>query len=191
MFNNLAKYQIVLASNSPRRKELLSGLGVNFEVKSSLGEETYPLELPVLEVAKYLAVQKADWFDDFSSNQLYITADTVVLLGTQVLGKPSDKEEAFTILKSLSGKSHQVITGFCIKSESKTVASSVVTEVYFKELTDNQIHYYIENYEPFDKAGSYGIQEWIGMIGIDKIEGSYFNVVGLPTNELFTELSKF
>lgn len=191
MFKNLQGYQIILASNSPRRKELLSALGINFEVKSSLGEETYPDRLNSFEVAEFLAIQKANWFQDFSNNELYITADTIVLLDDRVLGKPNDGKEAFKTLKSLSGNSHKVITAFCIKSKNKVVSQSVVTKVFFKDLTDDQINFYIEKYKPFDKAGSYGIQEWIGMIGIEKIEGSYFNVVGLPTHELFAELAVF
>ncbi|MGB0806716.1 MAG: Maf family nucleotide pyrophosphatase [Salibacteraceae bacterium] len=191
MYSNLKKYQVVLASNSPRRKELLGALGIDFKVQSSLGEETYPNELDCDKVAEFLAVQKANWFDDFTANQLYITADTIVLLDNKVLGKPSNSEEAKQTLASLSNKTHQVITAFCIKSKNKLISKSVVTEVTFSTLSESQIDYYIELYKPFDKAGSYGIQEWIGMIGIEKINGSYFNVVGLPTHELFHELSSF
>ena len=191
MFKHLDSYDIVLASNSPRRKELLKEVGVTFRIQSSRGEETYPQNLVVENVAEYLAKQKADWFDDFSNNQLYITADTVVILEGEVLGKPTDANDASLMLQNLSGKRHKVVTGICLKSKNKQISSSVETYVQFRKLTAMQIEYYVNNYKPFDKAGSYGIQEWIGMIGIEKIEGSYFNVVGMPTQELFNELIQF
>ena len=191
MFKNLEEYQVVLASNSPRRQQLLKELGINFQVKSSQGEEVYPEPMNSMDVAEFLAIQKADWFTDFTNNELYITADTVVIYGDTVLGKPNSKEDAFSILKSLSGNAHKVVTGFCLKSKNKMVSKSVTTSVFFDDLTDSQIEYYIENYKPFDKAGSYGIQEWIGMIGISKIEGSYFNVMGLPSNVVYKELMNY
>ncbi|MFT4753548.1 MAG: septum formation protein [Salibacteraceae bacterium] len=191
MFKNLAGFKIVLASNSPRRQQLLQELGVSFEVQSSKGEEVYPPSLSSFKVAEYLAVQKADWFTSFHANELYITADTVVILNNKVLGKPKDAKDAYAILKSLSGNEHQVITGFCLKSKDKLISKSVSTKVLFEVLEDAEIEYYIKKYHPFDKAGSYGIQEWIGMIGISAIEGSYFNVMGLPTQTIFKELNKF
>ena len=191
MFRNLEKYQVVLASNSPRRQSLLKEMGLHFTVQSSQGEETYPGDLPASQVAEFLARQKAEWFTDFSTNQLYITADTVVILGNEILGKPTEFDDAFSMIKKLSGKKHNVITGVCIKSKEKEISFSSVTEVHFKNLTNEAISHYIKTYQPFDKAGAYGIQEWIGMVGIQKINGSYFNVVGLPTERLFDELNKF
>lgn len=191
MFSNLHKYHVVLASNSPRRQSLLKELGVDFTVKGSLGKETYAKDLDTLKVAEFLAIQKADWFNSFENNELYITADTVVVLEGDVLGKPSNVEEAKEMIRSLSNKKHEVITGVCVKSKDKQESFSVATSVYFKELSEASIAYYVANFKPFDKAGSYGIQEWIGMTGISKIEGSYFNVVGLPTDVLFQVLKKF
>ena len=191
MFENLKKYLVVLASNSPRRKSLLAELGVDFEVQKSQGEETFSPTLASGKVAEFLAIQKADWFTDFSKNQLYITADTVVILNEEILGKPHDFEDAVNMLKKQSGKWHQVITGVCIKSKEKEISFSNVTDVLFKNLSSTEIEHYVRTYKPFDKAGAYGIQEWIGMIGIEKINGSYFNVVGLPTEALFDKLKLF
>lgn len=188
MFNNLDKYSVVLASNSPRRQSLLKELGVDFTVQSSQGDESYPDDLVPEKVAEFLARKKADWFTDFSKNQLYITADTVVISDNVVLGKPNSKAEAEQILQSLSGKTHEVITGVCLKAKDKTQSFHSITEVRFSDLSNEMISYYVEKYKPFDKAGSYGIQEWIGMVGIESIKGSYFNVVGLPTDVLFRQL---
>jgi len=175
---------IILASQSPRRKELLALLDLEFAVEVREVDEMFPDSLEVAKVAEYLAKLKASAFTDITDEQLIITADTVVVLDNQILGKPKNKAEATSMLQSLSNRSHQVITGVCIQSSDKTISFSNTTKVYFKELTASEIDYYIENYQPFDKAGSYGIQEWIGAIGITKIEGSYFNVVGLPIQEL-------
>ena len=175
---------IILASQSPRRKELLALLDLEFTVEVREVDEMFPENLEVGEVAEYLAKLKASAFTDITDEQLIITADTFVVLDNQILGKPKNKAEATSMLQSLSNRSHQVITGVCIQSSDKTISFSNTTKVYFKELTASEIDYYIENYQPFDKAGSYGIQEWIGAIGITKIEGSYFNVVGLPIQEL-------
>lgn len=191
MYSHLDKYQLVLASNSPRRQQLLADMGVDFSVKSSKGEETYPPEIAVEKVAEFLAVQKADWFGDFSANELYITSDTTVVLEGKVLGKPKNATEATKMLGALSGKEHDVITGYCLKSQKKQVSDACITHVKFRSLTDLEINYYVHNFKPFDKAGSYGIQEWIGMIGISEIKGSYFNVMGLPTHEIFRELMLF
>ena len=180
---------IILASQSPRRKELLGLLDLEFTVEVREVDEVFPDDLVVTEVAEYLAKLKASVYTDITDKQLIITADTVVVLDNHILGKPKDKVEATSMLQSLSNRSHQVITGVCIKSHDKTISFSNTTKVYFKELTASEIDYYIENYKPFDKAGSYGIQEWIGAIGITKIEGSYFNVVGLPIQELNTLLT--
>lgn len=176
--------QIILASQSPRRKELLGLLDLDFKVEVREVEEIFPNSLDSSEVAEYLANLKAAAFTNLSDEQLIITADTVVILDQQILGKPKDRTEAIQMLRSLSNRSHNVTTGVCIKSSDKTISFSNTTKVYFKELTTSEIEYYIENYKPYDKAGSYGIQEWIGAIGITKIEGSYFNVVGLPIQEL-------
>jgi septum formation protein len=179
---------ILLASNSPRRKELLAGLGYTFEVRLKEVHEDFPEHLQREEVAEYLASHKADAYKAELQDEILITADTIVCLGDRILNKPADEKEAFAMLRDLSGTSHEVITGVCLlTSDSKTVFHDV-TKVYFKALTDEEIHYYIRHYKPFDKAGAYGIQEWIGMIGIEKIEGSYFNVVGLPVQKLYTHL---
>lgn len=191
MFNHLDKYQIILASNSPRRKQLLGDLGVPFKTKSSLGEETFPDDLPPIQVAKFLAIQKADWFANLTEQDLYITADTVVIIDQTVLGKPQNSREAFEMIRQLSGRTHQVVTGVCLKSKNKTIVFDSITDVTFKNLSNETIQYYIDTYRPFDKAGSYGIQEWIGMIGISEIKGSYFNVMGLPTDQLFDALKNF
>jgi len=179
---------LLLASNSPRRKELLAGLGLTFEVKVKEVHEDFPEELKREAVATYLASHKADQYEGDIENEILITADTIVCLGDKVLNKPANHAEAYSMLRTLSGTSHKVITGVCIlTSESKTVFHDI-TKVYFKDLTDEEINYYITNYKPFDKAGAYGIQEWIGKIGIERIEGSYFNVVGLPVQKLYQQL---
>jgi septum formation protein len=179
---------ILLASNSPRRKELLAGLGLTFEVRVKEVHEDFPEHMQREEVAEYLASHKADAYAADLQDEVLITADTIVCLGERILNKPADATEAFEMLRSLSGRAHEVITGVCLMTkETKTVFHDV-TKVYFKELTDEEINYYIEHYKPFDKAGAYGIQEWIGMIGIEKIEGAYFNVVGLPVQKLYTHL---
>lgn len=175
---------ITLASQSPRRKELLSLLDYDFNVEVRQTDEVYPDELNTEDVAEYLANLKASAFSNIDENQIIITADTVVILGEKILGKPKDEAEAKHMLKSLSDRSHLVVSGVCIKSKDKTISFSNKTKVFFKELKDSEIEYYVKTYKPFDKAGSYGIQEWIGAVGITKIEGSYFNVVGLPIHEL-------
>jgi len=179
---------IILASKSPRRKELLELLDLNFTVEVREVNEVFSESLEVDKVAEYLAKLKAAAFTNIPTDQIIITADTVVVLDKQILGKPKDKTEATKMLQSLSNRSHRVITGVCMKSKDKIISFSNTTKVFFKELTSSEIEYYIENYKPFDKAGSYGIQEWIGAIGITKIEGSYFNVVGLPIQELNEQL---
>ena len=175
---------IILASKSPRRKELLNLLDLNFRVEITKVDEVYPENLKAIKVPEYLANLKADAFTNISSDTVVISADTVVILDEQIIGKPKNKIEAAKMLQSLSNRNHKVMTGVCIKSKDKTISFSNTTKVFFKELTSSEINYYIENYKPFDKAGSYGIQEWIGAIGITKIEGSYFNVVGLPLYQL-------
>ena len=189
---DLGKYPIVLGSKSPRRKELLSGLGIQFEIRTLDTNEDYPDSLNNREVPSFLAKLKADaLLETLKSEEILITSDTVVLLENEILVKPTDANQAFEMLRKLSGKSHEVITGVHLQSKQNSKTFQVVTKVYFKELADSEIDYYIENYKPFDKAGGYGIQEWIGYVGISKIEGSYFNVVGLPVAELYDELKLF
>jgi len=182
---------IILASQSPRRKELLALLDLKFTIEIKAVDEVYPDNLNYTQVAEYLAKLKALAFKNIENDQLIITADTVVVLEGRILGKPKDKTEAIRMLESLSSKSHQVITGVCLTSKDKQISFSSTTKVFFKKLSSLEIDYYIEHYKPYDKAGSYGIQEWIGAIGITKIEGSYFNVVGLPIQELNEQLKEF
>jgi len=192
MLNNLKGYQLILASQSPRRHQMLKELGLDFKIQTKDVEEVYPDHLKGEEIPVYLAKLKAEAFVlDLNEKELVITADTIVCVDDMVLGKPKDREDAVNMLKTLSGRSHQVISGVCLKSKEKEASFSTTTHVHFKELSLEEIDYYIDNYKPFDKAGAYGIQEWIGFVGIDGIEGSYFNVVGLPIQRLYQELSKF
>ena len=183
----------MLASSSPRRKQLLEEMGLGFRVDSKGVDEAVPTGLSPTQSAEYLSLLKANAFpeSDFKQNTLIITADTIVTIDDEILGKPVDKQDAVQILKKLSGRSHQVITGVTIKSMKKTVTFSVSTEVHFNSLLENEINYYIDNFKPYDKAGAYGIQEWIGHVAIEWIKGSYFNVMGLPTHRLYIELLKF
>ena len=188
-------YPIILASNSPRRQELLRNLGISFSVRVKETDEYFPADMPAEEVAQYLAEQKASAFTEELQDEVIITADTTVVLEDNVLNKPADAEEAYQMLKRLSGKVHKVITGVCLLSnhegEALKTSFSDTTSVFFSQLTDDEIYYYIHHYRPFDKAGSDGIQEWIGMIGIEKIEGSYYNVMGLPVEKLYKQLKNF
>lgn len=186
-------YKIILASNSPRRRELLAGLGLDFEVHVIKGiSEAYPKDLPVEEIPQFIAREKASAYE-VKPNELVITADTVVVVddasqGSVVLGKPHDTNEARHMLHAISGKTHRVITGVCLTTYNVQRQFGVTTEVTFRKLTDDEIDYYISNYRPFDKAGAYGIQEWIGYIGVTSINGSYFNVMGLPVQRIWQEL---
>lgn len=185
-------YNIILASKSPRRKQLLQGLGLNFTVKTKDVEEVYPAHLKREEVALYLSELKAQAFKkDLENDTLIITADTIVCVDDLIIGKPKDYNEAQKILNILSGNKHDVITAVSLLKTDRLKSFYVTTAVYFKSLTEDEIKYYISEYQPYDKAGAYGIQEWIGYIGIEKIEGSYFNVMGLPTKELYEELLRF
>lgn len=189
---DISNYKIILASSSPRRKKILDDLGFCFSVKKTNIDESYPEGLNVNHVAEYLAVKKAAFFNgSVADNEFILTADTVVVLDNKILGKPKDKPEAVEMLKSLSGRAHKVITGVCLLTKEKEHAFSASTDVYFKELSEKEINYYVDKYKPYDKAGAYGIQEWIGFIGIERIDGSYFNVVGLPIQRLYTEIMKF
>ena len=193
MLNNLSKYNIVLASKSPRRQELLKGIGLDFSVMTKEVDESYSKNISVFDVAPYLSVKKAKAFDDaeLPENYMVITADTVVVVNDMILGKPKDEEEACMMLGLLSGKKHSVITGVTIHTKEKTKTFSVTSKVSFDVLDEKEIEYYVNNYKPFDKAGSYGVQEWIGYIGVNFVEGSYFNVMGLPTQKLYQMLKQF
>jgi septum formation protein len=183
----LKPYNVILASGSPRRQQYFKDLDIDFSIQIRQIEELYPKELKGAEITDFLADLKSKAFTDLQEDDLLITSDTIVWLENKALGKPKDAKEAFTMLRALSGKQHQVITSISIKSAFFQKIINDITTVSFKELTDEEIKYYINNYKPFDKAGGYGIQEWIGFIGIDKIEGSYFNVVGLPVHKLYKE----
>ncbi len=192
---NPIPYKIILASNSPRRRELLAGLGIAFDVQVIKGiNESYPPELPVEQIAQYIASEKAAAYK-VKPGELIITADTIVVVGqsnddSKVLGKPRNADEARSMLRAISGKEHRVITGVCLTTDNEQRQFSVTTLVSFRELTDDEIEYYISHYHPFDKAGAYGIQEWIGYVGVTGIHGSYFNVMGLPVQRIWQELQQ-
>ena len=192
MLNNLKKYNVILASNSPRRRELLGGLGIEYQVKTIPGiDESYPESLKGEEIPIHISQKKAEaYLQQMQDNDLIITADTIVYQDGMVLGKPADEAEAIKMLQLLSGHTHQVITGVSVVTKQKVKSFAVTTQVTFASLTDEEIHYYVQHYRPYDKAGSYGIQEWIGFIGVTGIEGSYFNVMGLPVQRLYTELKQ-
>ena len=193
MFENLKNYHIILASNSPRRRELLGGLGLPFEVKVLPDiEESYPNDLTVSQIAEFISTEKAAAYRELmADNDLIITADTVVIVGNEVMGKPVDAADARRMLKKLSGVTHQVTTGVCLTTKTNQRHFSVTTDVTFKQLTDEEINHYIEVYKPYDKAGAYGIQEWIGYVGVTCLHGSYFNVMGLPVQRIYNELATF
>ncbi len=183
---------LILASQSPRRRQLMNDCGLKCRAILIDVDEIYPEELPALQVAEYLSKLKNNaYIGQLSDNEIVITADTVVILGDQILGKPDGVEGSKKMLQQLSGADHQVVTGVTLRSAAKSVSFSTTTKVQFLELTDEQIDYYIDNYKPYDKAGSYGIQEWIGYIGIERIEGSFYNVMGLPIQRLYKELTAF
>lgn len=190
LLDKLKDKKLILGSQSPRRKELLASLNFPFETIVKEVDESFPSELPVDEVASYISRAKADAFTP-TLNEIIITSDTVVCCDQQILGKPADSAEAFEMISMLSNKSHKVITGVTIRSSDKEVTFSDTTTVWFKALSKDEIHFYVENYKPLDKAGAYGIQEWIGQIGITRIDGSYFNVMGLPIHRVYEELLKF
>ena len=191
MLNNLEKYEVVLGSNSPRRRELLSDMGVTFRVEAIKGiDESYPANLPVEEIPVYLARIKAQGHP-LKPDELLITADTVVVLDEQVLGKPIDVADARRMLRALSGRAHRVISGVCVTTMGRCESFADTSIVRFAELSDDEIEYYIEHYRPLDKAGAYGIQEWIGNIGISGISGDFYNVMGLPTRKLYQLLKTF
>lgn len=185
----LSKYNVILASGSPRRQNFFKELDIDFEIRLKEVEEIYPKELRGVEITDFLADLKSKPFDnELADNDLLITSDTIVWFNNKALGKPKDYQDAFDMIRSMSGKKHSVITSISIKNKNFQKIINDITQVYFKKLSDEEIDYYIKNYQPYDKAGAYGIQEWIGKIGIDKIEGSYFNVMGLPVHKLYKEL---
>lgn len=190
MLDNLKKYSIVLASNSPRRKELMSGLGIDYVVKTLPDvDESYPEDLRGEAIPLFIAREKAEAYRSMiAPDELLITADTIVWLNNEALGKPAGREEAIRMLHSLSGKTHQVITGVCLTTCQWQKSFTSVTEVRFAKLTDEEIEYYVDAYSPMDKAGSYGVQEWIGFVGVESIAGSFYNVMGLPIQKLYGEL---
>lgn len=192
MLDNLKKYHIILASNSPRRHELMKGLGVDFEVKTLRNiDESFPDDLRANDVAQFIAERKADAYASIvHDNDLIITADTVVVLEDKILGKPHSRDEAIQMLRALSGKTHHVVTGVCLLTVNDRKVFKSITNVQFAQLSEDEITYYVDTYSPYDKAGAYGVQEWIGYIGVENIEGSYYNVMGLPIQKLYKELKR-
>jgi septum formation protein len=193
MLENLSKYKIILASNSPRRKELLAGLDLKYEVKTLPNvEEIYPDNLWKEEIPVYIARLKAEAYKKkMRENTLLITADTIVWLNGKMYGKPADKKEAKEMLRILSGETHEVITGVCITSYKRQTAFYAVSQVKFASLEEGEIEYYVEKYKPYDKAGAYGVQEWIGYIGVESLTGSFYNVMGLPVRMLYGYLKEW
>jgi septum formation protein len=187
----MIKRPLILASSSPRRQYLMKEAGFEFTVEKPDVEEDFPGEMPVDQVAKYLASKKAEFFRPQIHNEIIVTADTVVILGYKIMNKPSDRNEAIKMLSELSGKTHLVMTGVCIVSKEKEESFDDTTEVTFQSLTQKEIEYYVDNYKPFDKAGAYGAQDWIGMVAIQKITGSYFNVMGLPIHKVYQHLKNW
>lgn len=190
MLDNLKKYKVILASNSPRRKELLSGLGIDYEIRTLPDvDESYPPTLQGADIPLYISKEKADAYRTMlQPGELMITADTIVWLDGRVLGKPRDREDALQMLRDMSGRTHEVFTGVCITTTDWQRSFSAQTEVRFAPLTEEEITYYVDRFQPMDKAGSYGVQEWIGFIGVENISGSYFNIMGLPVQRLYREL---
>ena len=192
MLDNLEKYKVILASGSPRRRELMAGLGVNYEVRILPDvDESYPDTLQGEEIPLYIAKEKADaYIPMMQPNELIIMADTIVWLDGKVLGKPRDREDALQMLRTMSGRTHEVFTGVCITTTDWQRSFTAQTEVRFATLSEDEIIYYVDNFKPMDKAGAYGVQEWIGFIGVENISGSYYNIMGLPVQKLYRELLK-
>lgn len=182
---------IILASNSPRRQQLMREAGFAFTVRSKNVAEDFPANMPLAEVPEFLAEKKAEAFREEMTEEIVVSADTVVIIDNHILNKPHDEAEAFAMLRQLSGRMHEVITGVCLVSASRKILFSDRTKVYFKPLSDAEIRFYIAQYKPFDKAGAYGAQEWMGMVGVEKIIGSYFNVMGLPIHKVYEKLSEW
>ena len=192
MLDNLKKYKVILASNSPRRKELLAGLGVDYEVRTLPDvDESYPDTLQGADIPLYIAKEKADAYRNMlHPGELMITADTIVWLDGRVLGKPKDREDALCMLRDMSGRTHEVFTGVCITTTEWQRSFAAQTEVRFAELSEEEMTYYVDKFQPMDKAGAYGVQEWTGFIGVENISGSYYNIMGLPVQRLYKELVK-
>ena len=192
MLDNLKKYKVILASNSPRRKELLAGLGVDYEVRTLPDvDESYPETFQGADIPLYIAKEKADaYVAMMQPGELMITADTIVWLDGKLLGKPRDREDALQMLRTMSGRTHEVFTGVCITTTDWQRSFTAQTEVRFATLSEEEIAYYVDNFQPMDKAGAYGVQEWIGFIGVENISGSYYNIMGLPVQKLYRELLK-
>lgn len=190
ILDQLKDKRILLASKSPRRQELLKGLGLDFEIVRITCDESYPDYLQRDEITQYISKIKAEAYSDLKADELLITADTLVCLEDDVLGKPKTEKAAFEMIRSLAGKTHQVYTSVCLKTTEKTILFSECTDVTFDEFTDEEINYYIENYNPMDKAGAYGIQDWLGFAKITGIKGCYYNVMGLPLQKLYRALEK-
>lgn len=184
------KHPLLLASRSPRRKEILERAGFTFSVTATNVEESWPKSVPIVDVPEYLAEKKAQSLEAKSHEVVVLTADTIVVLGGEVLEKPQDEEDAIRMLHRLSGRSHTVITGFCVLHKGRCHTRSDQTQVHFRTLTDAEIRFYIRNYSPLDKAGGYGVQDFIGMVGVTRIEGSFYNVMGLPVRLVYEELQK-
>jgi len=193
LLEKLKNYHLILATKSPRRHQLMMDSGFQFDIRIPEGiEENYPDDLKIEEVPEYLAELKASWFlNKLNVNEIVISADTIVICRKKILGKPLHRNEAISMLQTLRGKSHTVITGVCIMSKEKKKLFSSFSTVCFSNFSDEEISFYVDKFKPYDKAGSYGAQEWIGYIGMEKIEGSFFNVMGLPVQQLYLELEKF
>ena len=192
LLKNISHFNIVLGSQSPRRKELMAGLNLKFEIAVIDVEENYPSHYSGVDIPMYLAEKKANAYRPLMNEQtMLITADTIVWHQGKVLGKPADRPDAYRMLQTLSGKTHQVITGVCISTLQRKKIFHVISEVRFANITDTEINYYLDNYNPYDKAGAYGVQEWIGFVGVEHINGSYFNVMGLPVQRLYNELKRW
>ncbi len=193
LYEKLKGKTLILGSRSPRRRELLAGCGLDFVLAENYdAEEKYPAELPVADVPEYLARLKSDAYPKpLGDNEILITADTVVILGDRILGKPADREDAVAMIESLSGRKHTVVTGVAIRDARRSESFSVASDVWMRRLGREEIEYYADTYKPYDKAGAYGIQEWIGYVGVERIEGSFYNVMGLPVQALYVRLERF
>lgn len=189
--DRLKKYNVILASGSPRRQQFLKDLDLDFSIELKEVEEIYPIDLKGAEITDYLAKLKAAPFQNLNEKDILITSDTIVWLHNKAIGKPKNKEEAIKTFYELSGNKHEVITSVCIKTSKSLRIINDVTSVFFKKLTDEEINYYIDNFSPYDKAGGYGVQDWIGYIGVEKIEGSFYNVMGFPIHKFYEEMLKF
>ncbi len=193
LHDTLKNYRLILASQSPRRRQLLSDCGLEYELAERYEvEELFPATMEADEVPVYLSRLKSEGYPaELAENDILLTADTVVIVDRQILGKPADEAEAYAMLRTLSGRAHRVTTGVTLRSKDRTESFAVQSDVYFRALTDEEIDYYVERYRPMDKAGSYGIQEWIGYVGIERIDGSFYNVMGLPVQRVYAALAEF